>query len=153
MLPRSYNALAPLAKIPNLSDRVIGFAGTLPMFTRQEFKDMDGLCLKPDRAQEKWQKNTGNIEDELVTSVSHPTPTPVGPAERLSMLSRILPGYAGGDDRYVPLPDKLLAACNKILEERLKRAAPADPKREAIPKRLFHSSAPWCRRFYVQKAV
>jgi uroporphyrinogen-III decarboxylase len=34
-------------------------------------------------------------------------------------------------------PDKLLAACDKLLESHIKRAAPADPKKRGNPKRLF----------------
>jgi uroporphyrinogen-III decarboxylase len=46
-------------------------------------------------------------------------------------------GMRGAMTDMYRCPDKLLAACDKILEGRIKRATPADPKKRGNPKRLF----------------
>ena len=138
MLPRSYNALTPLAALPPLADRVIGFPAMTPSFTRQEFRDMARALLKAGQEQEKWQKNAGNIEDELANLGFPPNAYPGGaggaPFDAISDFYR---GMRGAMTDMYRQPDKLLAVCNKLLEERLKRAAPADPKKRGNPKRLF----------------
>lgn len=138
MLPRSYNALAPLAALPSLADRVIGFAAMTTMFTKQEFRDMARALLKAGQEQEKWQKNAGNLEDELANLGFPPNAYPGGaggaPFDAISDFYR---GMRGAMTDMYRCPDKLIAACDKLLQERIKTAMPADPKKRGNPKRLF----------------
>jgi len=138
MLPRSYNALAPLAALPSLADRIIGFAAMTTMFTKQEFRDMARALLKAGQEQEKWQKNAGNLEDELANLGFPPNAYPGGaggaPFDAISDFYR---GMRGAMTDMYRCPDKLIAACDKLLQERIKTAMPADPKKRGNPKRLF----------------
>jgi uroporphyrinogen-III decarboxylase len=52
-------------------------------------------------------------------------------------ISDFLRGMRGAMTDMYRHPEQLLAACEKILEWRLARALPADPKRRGNPKRLF----------------
>jgi uroporphyrinogen-III decarboxylase len=138
MLPRSYNALAPLSSLPSLADRVTNFAALTPTFTRQDYRDMARALLKAGEEQEKWQEVNGNIEDELADLGFPPNGHMggVGGAP-FDMISDFYRGMRGAMTDMYRCPDKLIAACDKMLDDRIKAAKPADPSKRGNPKRLF----------------
>ncbi|MFC1920152.1 uroporphyrinogen decarboxylase family protein [Chloroflexota bacterium] len=139
MLPRTYEALAPLAKLPPMGERAMMFGMMTPIFASEEFKEMGRALIAAGEAQERWMKKAG---------------TPL--AEQMDKLGLVPNGQMGGaggapfdgiSDRYRGMqgamldmyrhPDELLAVLDKMLQERLKNAIPADPKAKGNPKRLF----------------
>ena len=138
VLPRAFESLKPLANLPPLADRAIGFAGMTPVFASEDFKAMGRVLLKAGIAQEKWQNAVGSMEEDMA---------------RLGLLANSYMGGAGGapfdaiSDFYRGMrgamldmfrhPDELIAACDKILDTRIKSATPADPNKRGNPKRLF----------------
>ncbi|MFC2015184.1 uroporphyrinogen decarboxylase family protein, partial [Chloroflexota bacterium] len=135
-LPRAYASMAPLATLPSLANRAI--AGMAPMFTRQEFRTLAKALLAAGEEQEKWRRTTGNLEEDMAQLGFPPNAHSGGaggaPFDSISDFYR---GMRGAMLDMFRCPDKLLAACNKLLEERIKNAVPADPRRRGNPKRLF----------------
>jgi len=138
LLPRAYKALTPLAILPPLTDRTLGFATMTPIFTGQEFRKMARVLLKVGQEQEKWNQATGSLEDDMANLGFPPNAHTGGvggaPFDTISDFYR---GMRGAMLDMYRCPDKLLAACDKLLEERIKRANPADPAKRGNPKRLF----------------
>jgi uroporphyrinogen-III decarboxylase len=138
LLPRAFAAMAPLANFPALGERFTGFAQMTPVFTRQEFRQIARTLLKAGEEQEKWRKIIGNMEEDLANLGFPPHGTMGGaggaPFDQISDFYR---GMKGAMMDMYRCPDKLVAACDKLLENRIKRAAPADPKKRGNPKRLF----------------
>ncbi|MEE8413117.1 MAG: uroporphyrinogen decarboxylase family protein, partial [Dehalococcoidales bacterium] len=135
-LPRAYGALAPLATLPSLADRAI--TGMTPIFTRQEFRTLAKALLKAGEEQEKWRQTAGNLENDM-TELGFPPNSHQGGAggAPFDSISDFYRGMKGAMLDMFRCPDKLLAACDKILQDRLQRAVPADPRRRGNPKRLF----------------
>lgn len=138
LLPRAFTALSPMAMLPSLTERFTGFQAMTPMFTRQEFRDMARALLKVGEDQDKWQKTMGNLEEEMA-EVGFPPHGTMGGAggAPFDAISDFYRGMRGAMTDMYRQPDKLLAACDMLLEWRLKRATPADPKKRGNPKRLF----------------
>ncbi len=138
LLPRTYTALAPLATLPQLSDRLMGFMGMTTMFTRQEFRKLARTLLKVGQEQEKWMAESGNLEDDLANLgfPPHGYMGGVGGAP-FDMISDFYRGMRGAMLDMYRHPEELLAACDKLLEWRLSKAMPADPKKRGNPKRVF----------------
>jgi uroporphyrinogen-III decarboxylase len=94
--------------------------------------------LKAGEEQEKWQSVNGNLEDELANLGFPPNGHMGGvggaPFDAISDFYR---GMRGAMTDMYRCPDKLVAACDKLLDDRIKVAKPADPARRGNPKRLF----------------
>lgn len=138
-LPRAYKALAPLASLPSLTDRFTGFPGMTPIFTREEFKRLARALLAAGEEQKKWQQSVPeNMEDETA-ALGFPPHSHTGGAggAPFDTISDFYRGMRGSMADMFKCPDKLIAACNRLLETRIKRATPADPTKKGNPKRLF----------------
>ena len=138
LLPRSYNALAPLASLPPLAGRAQGFAGITPMFTRQEFKDMAKALLKAGLEQDKWRQTQGNLEEDM-SFLGYPPNGHGGGAggAPFDAVSDFYRGMRGAMTDMYRHPTELLTMLDKLSQDSLRRAAPADPDRPGNPKRLF----------------
>jgi hypothetical protein len=138
LLPRAYKSLEPLASLPPLSDRFIGFAMMTPMFTRDEFRKLARALLKAGEEQEKWMRASGNMEEETAI-LGFPPHGHVGGAggAPFDVISDFYRGMRGAMLDMFRHPDELVAACDRLLEWRLSRVAPADPNRRGNPKRVF----------------
>ncbi len=132
-LPRIYGVLEPIAKLPPIRNMIggMGFTGILGLFTRPEFRDLAERLDKAGQEQEKLAKMSAGLTSEL---------------ERLGFPSRFGFGFGGGImsapfdtisdhlrgmrgtmiDMY-RCPDKLLEACDKILDWRIAQAVPSRP--------------------------
>jgi hypothetical protein len=138
LLPRAYEALAPLADFPAFTDRFVGFPAITPVFTRKEFRKLARVLLKSGQAQEQWRQAMGNLEEDMayIGFPPHGTMGGAGGAP-FDVISDFYRGMHGAMLDMYRYPDKLLAACDKILEWRIKKAVPADPNKRGNPKRLF----------------
>ena len=138
MLPRCYASLAPLANLPEFGERIQGFAGVTPMFTEQEFIDMAKALYKAGEEQIKWRQIAGNLDAELSQLGFPPNAHPGGAGGApFDVVSDFYRGMRGAMTDMYRQPDKLMTLLDKILNDRLPRVAPADPRRPGNPKRLF----------------
>lgn len=139
MLPRSYNALKPLAKLPHIAERATGFGMLTPIFASEEFKEMGKMLVKAGEAQERWRKTAGtSLAEEMGKLCLVPNSYMGGaggaPFDTISDMYRGMRGAMLDMYRH---PDELLAVLDVILEKRIKEATPANPNTKGNPKRVF----------------
>jgi hypothetical protein len=137
-LPRLYGAMAPLAKLPPLGVMFQGFEVITPMFTSPEFIKMAKTVAKAGREIRKFRRAIGDSYEELADlgfpAFAHVGTGGVGGAP-FDVVSSFLRGMKGSMLDMYRRPDKLLKACDMILEKRIAGATPADPKKRGNPKR------------------
>ena len=138
ILPRAYGALAPLSELPVLRDTMMGFGMITALFTRKEFRELGEKLIRAGEAQEKWNNAVGSLEEQAARLGFPPNSHfgGVGGAP-FDMISDFYRGMRGAMLDMFKCPDKLIAACDMLLDWRTKRARPADPNRPVNPKRLF----------------
>ncbi len=139
LLPRAFGALEPLlGKMPALSDRFTSLPSLTPLLASSEFQKVAQILLKAGKEQEKSSRIMRNISEDLARlgfpSLSHGGGVGGAPFDAISDYHR---GMRGAMLDMYRQPDNLLAACNKILELRTLRAAPADPQKRGNPKRTY----------------
>jgi hypothetical protein len=137
-LPRMYGAMKPLAKLPPLGMLFQGFEGITPMFASSEFMQVAKALYKAGRATAKFRKTIGDSYEELAQlgfpAFAHVGTGGVGGAP-FDTVSSFLRGMKGSMLDMYRRPEKLLQACDMILEKRIANATPADPKKRGNPKR------------------
>jgi uroporphyrinogen-III decarboxylase len=138
LLPRAFKTLERLAQTPELGYGFINFPAMTPRFTDPEFLKIAQAVLKAGQEQEKWQKLMGNLQEDLA-KLGFPAHASMGGAggAPFDVISDFYRGMKGAMLDMYRCPDKLLAACDKILRSHINRAVPADPKKRGNPKRLF----------------
>ena len=137
-LPRMYGALAPLAKLPPLGVLFQGFEGITPTFASPEFVKLARALARAGQATRKFRKTIGDSYEELAElgfpAFAHVGTGGVGGAP-YDTVSSFLRGMKGAMLDMYRQPEKLLQACDMILERRIATARPADPKKRGNPKR------------------
>ena len=137
-LPRMYGALAPLAKLPPLGVLFQGFEGITPTFASPEFVKLARALARAGQATRKFRKTIGDSYEELAVlgfpAFAHVGTGGVGGAP-YDTVSSFLRGMKGAMLDMYRRPEKLLQACDMILERRIATARPADPKKRGNPKR------------------
>src|ERR1035437_8018269 len=140
-LPRVYGALAPLTRLPPMRNFLGGpsFAGAASLFASPEFRQLGEKLYKAGQQDENFKKIMGNFTEELagLGFPSFTSPGGLGGAP-FDTISDYLRGMRGSMLDMYRQPDKLLAACDKILQWRMGSAVPADPKKRGNPKRIVH---------------
>jgi hypothetical protein len=138
LLPRGFTALAPLGKLPALTERFVNFPALTPFFTEPSFLEMAKMLVKAGKGQKKWARLFGNLEEDMARLgfPPHGTMGGVGGAP-FDTISDFYRGMKGAMTDMYRCPDKLIAACDMILNWRIRRALPADPNKRGNPKRLF----------------
>lgn len=135
-LPRVFGALAPLSKLPPMRTMTgTGFAGLVGLFTRPEFKDFAGKLYQAGQHQEKLRQEMADFVSHMIRLgfPPHRHGGGVGGAP-FDAISDHLRGMRGSMVDMYRYPEKLLAACDKILDWRIGQAVPADPKTKGNPK-------------------
>jgi len=136
--PRLYGVMAPLTRLPPLGNLFQGFEGITPMLASPEFIKMAKLIAKAGRATEKFRAAIGDAGEELADlgfpALSHLGGGGIGGAP-FDTVSSALRGMQGSMVDMFRRPEKLLAACDVILQRRIAHAIPADPKKRGNPKR------------------
>ena len=127
-LPRVYGALAPLADLPSIAT-MGGYAvtGAVELFLSPEFRQIGEKLVAAAQEQRNWREAMSGFEEEMAT-LGFPQLSP-GPGLGGSPFDAISDFYRGMRGSMLDMfrrPEKLLAACDKVLEMRLARAMPAD---------------------------
>jgi uroporphyrinogen-III decarboxylase len=144
-LPRLYGALEPLSRLPALRAGGGGVAGIAALCASPEFRMMGYILARAGKEQERVRDIARGAEEEI-NRLGFPT-TPLGGGVGGSAFDHIadnLRGMKGAMLDMYRCPDKLLAACNKILEWRLAAATPPASMKQgitAIVSRPLHKGA------------
>jgi hypothetical protein len=138
-LPRVYGALMPLAKLPPLDSMFMGLEGLTPLFASPEFLRMAKHLAEAGRHTEEFRKTLGDTYEDLAQLGFPPFARfvlgGVGGAP-FDTISSFLRGMRGSMLDMYRQPDKLLRACEVILERRIAQAIPADPNDRDYPQRV-----------------
>jgi hypothetical protein len=138
-LPRIYGALMPLAKLPPLDSMFMGLEAITPLFASTEFQTMAKHLAKAGKQVVKFGKTIGDTYDDLAQLGFPPfarfLPGGVGGAP-FDTITSFLRGMKGSMLDMYRQPDKLIQACDAILERRIAHAFPADPTARDYPPRV-----------------
>jgi hypothetical protein len=138
-LPRVYRALMPLAKLPPLDSMFMGLEAITPLFASPEFQKMARHLAKAGKQVQKFYKIVGDAHEELAQLGFPPfarfAAGGVGGAP-FDTVTSFLRGMKGSMLDMYRRPDKLLRACEVILERRIASAFPADPASKDYPPRV-----------------
>ena len=142
-LPRVYGTFEPLAKLPPFRNFVGGaFAGFLGLLSKPEYHQLIERLARAVEEQEKLIRESADL-NRLMDQLGYSTN--LGRGARGSGLmgapfdavSDFLRGMKGAMIDMYRCPDKLLAACDKILEWRIAEATPARLDAKGRPPRMF----------------
>jgi hypothetical protein len=137
--PRMYTALAPLAKLPPLGTMMSGFEGLTTLLATPEFEKMANAISKAGKEMRKFRKTIGDAYAELA-ELGFPPFSQLGiggiGGAPFDTVSSSLRGMKGSMLDMFRQPDKLLKACDMILDRRIARAVPATPEQRANPLRI-----------------
>jgi hypothetical protein len=154
-LPRIYGMLAPVPKLPPFRDMIGGLQmqGIAAMFASPEFRKLGEILVKINDEQEKLRIEQDEFTRRMV-ELGFP-PEYVGGGGMImrgvgsggggvgvggapfDMISDFLRGMRGAMLDIFQCPDKLLEACEKILEWRMMTARPFTPDARGNPRRMF----------------
>jgi hypothetical protein len=138
-LPRVYGALLPLAKLPPLDSMFMGLEYLTPLFASPEFLQMAKHLAEAGRHVEEFRKVVGDTFEELAQLGFPPFARfgagGVGGAP-FDTVTSFLRGMKGSMLDMYRQPDKLLRACEVILERRIAHAIPADPTHRDYPQKI-----------------
>jgi len=138
-LPRVYGALKPLATLPPLDSMYMGLEYLTPLFASPEFLEMARHLAEAGRHVQKLFETVGNTLEELAQLGFPPFASfvrgGVGGAP-FDTLTSFLRGMKGSMLDMYRCPDKLLKACEAILERRIAQAIPADRTHRDYPQKI-----------------
>ena len=139
-LPRVYGALAPLAKLPPLGLMFGGFERLTTLLNSPEFQRMAAAISRAGEEMEKFRKLMGDAQEELAMlgfpAFSNSGAVGIGGAP-FDTVSSSLRGMKGSMLDMYRQPDKLIRACELILEKRIALGSvPADPAKRGNPKKI-----------------
>ncbi|MBI2850537.1 MAG: hypothetical protein HYX80_05775 [Chloroflexi bacterium] len=131
-IPRVYGAMAPLARLPDLSGRGAGLTAIVSLFDTPEFLEAAQALKKAGQAQKAYRQAMGDINADLVSlgfaSLSEGGGGAGGPA--FDVMANSYRGWKGIVTDMFRRPEKLIAALEKINRGQIARATPADPKKK-----------------------
>lgn len=153
-LPRKYGALEPLSKLPTMGQNLIGSAsplvGLAPTLIKPDIQRMAQTLLQASREQAEFHDF-----DEDIGQLGFPLGTApsgfIGNVEPFDIFASYLRGLPGVISDMFRQPEKLLAACERVLEWRLARAAPATPDKYGFPRRVQVGSFHFCSDRFLGK--
>jgi hypothetical protein len=138
-LPRIYGALAPLAKLPPLQTLHQGFDGLTTMFASPEFQEMAKRLAEAGRHTEQFRKiiteTINDLEELGFPPFAKFVPGAVGGAP-FDTLTSSFRGMKGSMVDMYRRPEKLLKACEAIIDRKIARAIPADKSDKDYPTRV-----------------
>ncbi len=131
-LPRMYSALMPLSKLPPIGVIFAGFENVTTMFAAPEFEQLARTLSRAGREMANFRKAVGNAYKDLAylgfPSYSRLGLGGIGGAP-FDAVSSYLRGMKGSMLDMYRQPEKLLRACEMILDRRIAQAGPADAAR------------------------
>ncbi|HEY94504.1 MAG TPA: hypothetical protein G4O15_06150 [Dehalococcoidia bacterium] len=127
-MPRVYNSMKPLTKLPPLRDLGTNATVFATFFDSPEFEQFARVMKQAGQEKKKWDKAVGDLEQEMA-SIGFP-PDPFwkmggGVMPPFSGFSNSFRGFRGVGIDMFRRPDKLKAALEKFLEFRIFQAKPA----------------------------
>ena len=129
--PRMYSNLAHLADLPPLGTILSGFEGVTTYFARPEFVQMAQTLHKAGQQMQQFRDTIGDGYEDLAY-LGFPPFTQLGISgiggAPFDTVSSFLRGMKGSMLDMYRRPEKLLAACNLILDHRISLAVPAAPE-------------------------
>lgn len=138
-LPRMYSALLPLADLPPLDTMFQGFEGLTTLMVKPEFVELARRIYTAGKQLEDFRNTIGDTYEELA-QLGFPAFAPVSTGgvggAPFDTVSSFLRGMKGSMLDMYRQPEKLLQACDVILERRIARATPADPAKRGNPKKI-----------------
>jgi hypothetical protein len=138
-LPRVYRTLAPLSKLPPLDGMFMGLEAITPLFASPEFQKMAKRLVKAGKQVKAFYKLIGDSNEEFAQLGFPPfakfAAGGVGGAP-FDTLTSFLRGMKGSMLDMYRRPDKLVKACDVILERRIANAFPSDPAAKDYPPRI-----------------
>ncbi|MBI4331191.1 MAG: hypothetical protein HY673_07920 [Chloroflexi bacterium] len=147
-LPRAFGELSPLSRLPQVMamDKSADFAGRTAVFATPEFRKVARTLLEAGQEQEKFNQAWRGFEEDRTSLGFPPLVYPGGMASApFDMIADYLRGMSGVMIDMFRRPEKLILACERILEWRRARAVPADPAQKGYPRRvrggIFHLSS------------
>ncbi len=118
-LPRIFGALEPLAQLPSLTSGAGNNAmGLTQLFLRPEFRKVGEVLTRAALEQQKWIESMNGFDDEMA-SLGFPPPSFGTGSVSLAPFDVISDRYRGMRGSMLDMyrrPEKLLAACDKVLE-------------------------------------
>ncbi len=127
-LPRLYNSMKPLAKLPPLMDMGLMMAPVVTLLDSPEFVQFARDMKKAGAEQKKWDKAVGDFNKEMAALGFPQDPfwgRQGGVQPPFSGFTNSFRGFKGAVIDMFRRPDKLKAALEKFLEYRIRRAKPA----------------------------
>jgi hypothetical protein len=138
-LPRIYGVLQPLTKLPPLDGMYMGLDSLTPLFASPEFLEMAKHLAKAGKHIEKFRKmimlTFRDLEQLGFPPFASFAAGGVGGAP-FDTVTSFLRGMKGSMLDIHRQPDKLLQACDAILERRIARAIPADTSAKEYPQKI-----------------
>jgi len=139
-LPRVYGLLAPLPKLPPLRTLIFGMGiqGLTQILTSPEYKKIGEILLRVQEEQEKLRKEAAEFAEEMGRLGFPSQPMVQGRGITFTpfdVISDRLRGMRGIMLDMYRCPDKLLTACDRVMEWWISIAVPAEPDPRGNPRR------------------
>ena len=138
-LPRMYKSMQPLSQLPPLGVIMTGFEGLTTLFATTEFEEVARALSKAGKEIKKFREIIGDAYKELAF-LGFPPFSQLGVGgvggAPFDTVSSFLRGMKGSMLDMYRQPEKLLQACDMILERRIAHAVPAAPSRRGNPPRV-----------------
>ena len=138
-LPRVYGSLMPLADLPRMDSMFTGFEAMLALFASPKFLEVGKRLAEAGRQVEEFRNTIGDFYEELA-QLGFPPMAAVGAngvgGAPFDSISSSLRGMRGSMLDMYRHPEKLLRACDVLLERRIAAAVPADPAKRGNPKKV-----------------
>ncbi len=149
-LPRAYNALAPLSKLPPLSSLIetVGMVTESPHFSTPEIMQAFEAIFKAGQVQAKF----GRIQEEIGNALGIPPLTYSGPSvvTPFDVITDRFRGMHGVATDMFKQPEKLFAAMEKVLEWQKTTLTPASPEQTG-KRRVMGGMSHWGSRAFLSR--
>jgi hypothetical protein len=138
LIPRGYSALAPLASLPYLGDKFFGVPFLSTLLTSDDFRNLGKTLLKAGQEHARMVRASANFDQDMAL-LGFPQGNHGGGAGSapFDMISDFYRGMHGAMLDMYRCPDKLLAACDRILKRHIANAGAPDPAQKGDPKTTF----------------
>jgi hypothetical protein len=138
LIPRGYGSLSALATLPYLGDKFYGVPMLASIMNKKDFRELGKTLVKAGKEFDAMARITNNFDDDRALLAfpqgNHGGGAGTAPYDTISDFYR---GMRGAMIDMYRCPDKLLAACDRLLKRRLTTASPPDPSKKGDPKMSF----------------
>ncbi len=138
LIPRGYGALANLSGLPYMGDKFFGVPFLASVLSVRDFRELGKTLIKAGKEHARMVQATAHFDEEM-TLLGFPLGNHGGGAGSapFDTFSDFYRGMRGAMLDMYRCPDKLLAACDRILRKRIATATLPDPAKRGNPKLSF----------------